>query len=253
MKLDIEKLNRLLQYWIDHNKQHANEIQKWINEIKKFDFKITEDLEEVIKLFNKINKIIESSKNKINKIKNINSFSREIHNKQEIFSKQESIEIFKFKKIGTIHTPYDNRAPYQPIENDKADFYIDINPKYMDGLYKLEKFRYIYVIYYIHRPKKEFQNIISPPWTSGEKVGVFASRSPIRPNLIGLSVVRLKKIINNRIFTSGLDVFNGTPLIDIKPYIKDLDTKKDANYGWIEDLKGYEHLLLHIKGIPHDY
>ena len=48
-------------------------------------------------------------------------------------------------------------------------------------------------------------------------------------------------------------MFDGTPLLDIKPYIKDLDTKDDANYGWIEDMDDREHLLLHIRGIPHDY
>ncbi|MBW2124324.1 MAG: SAM-dependent methyltransferase, partial [Deltaproteobacteria bacterium] len=57
----------------------------------------------------------------------------------------------------------------------------------------------------------------------------------------------------NVIYTSGLDVFDGTPLLDIKPYIRDLDSKGDANYGWIEDLEDRDHLLLHIKGIPHEY
>ena len=94
---------------------------------------------------------------------------------------------------------------------------------------------------------------VSPPWTGGARVGVFASRSPVRPNSIGLSIVRIKKIIDNKVFTSGLDVFDGTPLLDIKPYIKDLDSKSDANYGWIKEIDGDEHLHLHIKGIPHDY
>ena len=160
---------------------------------------------------------------------------------------------FKFEQIGIIRTPYIDNAPYQPIE-EEGDFRIVVDPQYTDGLYKLAKFRYIYVIYYIHRAKKqELSMIVSPQWIDGEKVGVFASRSPIRPNRIGLSIVRIKSIVNNEIFTSGLDVFDGTPLLDIKPYIKDLDMKGDANYGWIKDLDNYEHLLLHIKGIPHDY
>jgi len=50
-----------------------------------------------------------------------------------------------------------------------------------------------------------------------------------------------------------LDAFDETPVLDIKPYIKDLDVKSDANYGWIEEMEGHEHLFLHIKGIPHDY
>jgi tRNA-Thr(GGU) m(6)t(6)A37 methyltransferase TsaA len=105
----------------------------------------------------------------------------------------------------------------------------------------------------LHRVKRELSEVLSPPWTVGVKVGVFASRSPVRPNPIGISIVRIKGIINNAIFTSGMDVFDGTPLLDIKPYIKDLDTKPDANYGWIEDMDNREHLLLHIRGIPHEY
>ena len=104
-----------------------------------------------------------------------------------------------------------------------------------------------------HKVKRGLSSIVSPPWTGGVKVGVFASRSPVRPNYIGLSIVRIKHIIKNEILTSGLDVFDGTSLLDIKPYIKDLDAKPDANYGWIEEMDDYEHLLLHIKGIPHDY
>jgi len=161
---------------------------------------------------------------------------------------------FKFKQIGIIHTPYSNNdnVPYQPVEKE-GDFRIVVEPQYTDGLYKLAKFRYIYVIYYIHRVKRELSMIVSPSWTGGTDVGVFASRSPVRPNRIGISIVRIKRIIKNTIFTSGLDVFDETPLLDIKPYIKDLDSKGDANYGWIKDLDNYKHLLLHIKGIPHDY
>jgi tRNA (Thr-GGU) A37 N-methylase len=95
--------------------------------------------------------------------------------------------------------------------------------------------------------------MIQPPWAKGKKVGLFASRSPVRPNPIGLSIVRIKKIIENKIYTSGLDVFDGTPLLDIKPYIKDLDDKFDADYGWIKEMDDTEHLSLHIKGIPHGY
>jgi len=65
--------------------------------------------------------------------------------------------------------------------------------------------------------------------------------------------VRIKHITGNHIVTSGLDVFDGTPLLDIKPYIKEPDTKPNANYGWLEDLEDRAHLTLHIKGIPHEY
>jgi tRNA (adenine37-N6)-methyltransferase len=160
---------------------------------------------------------------------------------------------FYFRRIGVIHTPYKSNAPYQPVENDEGDFRIMVEPQYASGLFKLSEFRYIYVLYYTHLIRQKPSMIVSPPWTGGLKVGLFASRSPVRPNGIGLSIVRLKKISNNEIITSGMDVFDETPVLDIKPYIKDLDSKAEANYGWLEEMDDYEHLLLHIKGIPHDY
>lgn len=161
---------------------------------------------------------------------------------------------FEFKQIGVIRTPYIDNAPYQPVDDDKGEFRIVVDEKYFGGLSKLASFRYIYVIYYIDRLTHSPSMIVKPGWTPGTKVGLFASRSPIRPNPIGVSIVRIKKIVGNEIFTSGLDIFDGTPLLDIKPYVKDLDSKNDANYGWIEDLdSNKEHLWLHIKGIPHEY
>ncbi len=206
-----------------------------------------------IQLFKKMNKIFESAKKRAEKIE-YKDLTKNIEKKEKLIPKWEnSIKPYEVKGIGVIHTPYEDNAPYQPIENEQADFQIIVDPKYLEGLHKLDKFRYIYVIYYTHRVLQEVKNIISPPWTDGLEAGIFASRSPLRPNLIGLSVVRIKKIVDNKIFTSGLDVFDGTPLLDIKPYIKDLDSKDNANYGWIEDLEGYKHLLLHIRGVPHDY
>ena len=160
---------------------------------------------------------------------------------------------YTLEQIGIIKTPYQDKAPYQPIETDTEVFYIKINPQYVEGLNGISKFQYIYVIYVADRITRKVEMQVSPPWAEGKKVGVFASRSPVRPNPIGLSIVRIKNIIENKIYTSGLDVFDGTPLLDIKPYIKDLDDKVDANYGWIEEMDDMEHLSLHIKGIPHDY
>jgi tRNA-Thr(GGU) m(6)t(6)A37 methyltransferase TsaA len=160
----------------------------------------------------------------------------------------------KLKQIGIIRTPYIDKAPYQPIDEDKGDFRIVLDSEYTEGLCALDSFRYVYVIYYIDRLRRSPSMTVSPSWAPGTKVGLFASRSPLRPNPIGISIVRVKKIANNEIFTSGLDVFDNTPLLDIKPYLKELDSKDDSNYGWIGNLKSNEeHLVLHIKGIPHEY
>lgn len=159
---------------------------------------------------------------------------------------------FEFRAIGVIRTPYVDQAPYQPVVEDEGDFRVVVDEEYRTGLRDLKTFRYMYVLYFIDRLHRAPAMIETPAWTDGTTVGLFASRSPARPNPIGISVVRILAIAGNEIATSGLDVFNGTPLLDIKPYVKDLDSKSDADYGWIDRLKGNrEHMLLHIRGIPH--
>ena len=163
-----------------------------------------------------------------------------------------------YKKIGVIHTPYSKatHAPYQPVDstvNDTHLFFVELSREYIPALANLESFRYLYLIYHIDRIHHKVTLTVSPPWTNGVEVGLFASRSPLRPNPIGLSVIRIISIKDSRIYTSGLDVFNKTPLLDIKPYINDLDNKPDANCGWIDSIPDKDHLTLHIKGIPHDY
>lgn len=254
-----EKLRILMPYWIRHNNQHIQDKEKWLRKIENMGLKeAAHELEESIRILKEANRHIELANKKMEE----NSVSRpgeivetleEIHKISKEIKQTEGIMSFELKQIGVIRTPYTDNAPYQPVEEDDGDFRIVIEPQYTEGMYKLAGFRYIYVIYYIHHVKREQSMIVSPPWAGGVKVGVFASRSPVRPNHIGLSIVRIKGIINNEILTSGLDVFDGTPVLDIKPYIKDLDTKPDANYGWIEEMEDHEHLLLHIKGIPHDY
>ncbi|MEN8211012.1 MAG: tRNA (N6-threonylcarbamoyladenosine(37)-N6)-methyltransferase TrmO, partial [Thermodesulfobacteriota bacterium] len=158
----------------------------------------------------------------------------------------------QFNPIGIIRTPYTENAPYQPVEDDEQEFSIIVDPQFTKGLYELDRFNYLMLFYHIHLLEKEVKMVVEPSWSHGKKVGLFASRSPVRPNPIGLSIVRIKQINDNTIFTSGLDVFDKTPLLDIKPYIKDLDSKEDSNYGWLDDLDDQEHLQLHIKGLPHD-
>ena len=164
-----------------------------------------------------------------------------------------NMDKLKFNSIGSIKTPYLDSAPYQPVDSDDQEFYLQLQPEYVAGLKDLDSFTYIYVLYFIDRLKNTPEMEVAPPWAAGQKVGLFASRSPVRPNPIGLSVVRVKQIVDNRVYTSGLDVFDNTPLLDIKPYINDLDSKCDANNGWVQDLDEDEHLALHVQGIPHDY
>ena len=158
-----------------------------------------------------------------------------------------------FDYIGVIHTPYAEKAPYQPVEDDAQEFSIELKAEFTEGLHLLDKFNYIYVLFHVHKLERPASLTVTPPWTHDLQVGVFASRSPARPNPIGVSVVKIKRIEGNVIYVSGLDVFDGTPLLDIKPYIDQLDVKKDANLGWVGDMDDSEHLALHIKGVVHEY
>lgn len=140
----------------------------------------------------------------------------------------------KFSPIGKIHTPYVDDAPFTDYEKADGEFYVELHEEYRDGLYLLEKLNYCYIIFHIHKPKKQPRMHIFPPRGNGKEVGLFATRSPHRINSIGLTVAKIKKIEDNRMYTYGLDILDGSPLLDIKPYIRDFDMKEDSNLGWIE-------------------
>lgn len=137
-----------------------------------------------------------------------------------------------YKPIGLIHSPYKNMAPFQPMENDtNGPFVLELMPEYETALQDLEYFRYIIVLFHIDRAKGyNGSNVAHPPSLSGGTVGLFASRSPNRPNPIGLDVAKLLRIEKNMIYTSGLSALDGTPLIDVKPYTKK-DSKSDPGIG----------------------
>lgn len=161
-----------------------------------------------------------------------------------------------FKPIGVIHTPYrvGGFAPYQPLEREEGQSTIELFRGYEGALEELDKFTYIYVLFYMQAGKEEWHDKVSPPWAKGKKVGLFASRAPQRPNAVGLSVVKLRRIEGGTLHTSSIDAYDGTPLLDLKPYIRGLDSKDDANVGWVEEIEGgHEHILQHVRGIPHNH
>lgn len=161
----------------------------------------------------------------------------------------------QFQAIGTIHSPYlpSLPIPNQPPKNAPGEFWITLNPEFQEGLDKLLTYRYIYVLYALDQTQGNFNLRVHPSWAPEIEVGVFASRSPKRPNPIGLSIVELKGIEGNEILISGIDVYNGTPLLDLKPYIPVLDLKPDANDGWYDQLEDKDHLVAHMLGLQHEH
>ncbi len=155
-----------------------------------------------------------------------------------------------FQPIGTIKTPYIDKAPYQPFEDKLSRFDVEIYPEFEAGLNGLDTFRYLMLFFYLDRAKPSEKLMVDVSW-AGIRTGVFSTRSPERPNPIGFSIVKLLGREGNVLRISGVDAFNDTPLIDIKPYLLELDSKRDANNGWVDQLEDKEHMTLHLKGIPH--
>lgn len=138
-----------------------------------------------------------------------------------------------FEPIGVVHTPYRERAPRQPVEDDDTgEFRIELFPRYRGALRLIDRFSYVYVLFYMDRTGYR-GNEAHPPGLEGGSVGLFASRSPHRPNAIGLDVARIIEVVNDlQLRTSGLSALDGSPLLDLKPYTPG-DVKPDASPGWI--------------------
>ncbi len=126
-----------------------------------------------------------------------------------------------YHSIGIIRTPYVKMAPFQAKEDDDSgEFILELEEKYASGLKDLEKRKYVIVLFHIDRARGyNGSNTAHPPSMNGGTTGLFASRSPNRPNPVGLDVARLLKIEGNRVYTSGLSALDKTPLLDLKPYI----------------------------------
>ncbi len=173
--------------------------------------------------------------------------------KPEIASPPMPNETISLPVIGRAHTPYRHKAPYQPRSENEADglFYIQIAPQYVPALQSLATFRQIFVLSYLDQALSP-ELTICPPWKdTDERFGTFATRTPNRPSPIGLTRVALREIQGSRVFTGPLDLFDGTPILDIKPFILSIDgpnPQEDANDGWLD---GSDHLKLHQMGVAH--
>lgn len=107
---------------------------------------------------------------------------------------------------------------------------------YEQGLKDLDGFDYIWLIFVFHH-NRNWRPLTNPPFSDGKgRKGVFSTRSPYRPNPVGMSCVRLDSVKGNRVFVSESDLLNDTPILDIKPYIPEFDSFSDARSGWLENV-----------------
>lgn len=148
--------------------------------------------------------------------------------------------MISFKFIGRFicDRDYKDEQPRQGIFSG-AGGYIELakGENYEQALKDLDGFDYIWIIFVFHH-NSTWKPVTNPPYNDcNGKKGVFATRSPYRPNPLGMSCVKLEKITGNRVYVSGSDILNNTPVLDIKPYIPDYDSFPDASRGWLDNIE----------------
>ncbi len=140
----------------------------------------------------------------------------------------------EFSPIGVVRTPHvdPKGTPIQPVGAVDIEGFIELKQEYVEGLKDLDGFSHLILLYHFHRSKKYSLKV--KPYLEDKWRGIFATRYPARPNPIGLSVVRLSRIEGNRIYVLDVDMLDETPLLDIKPFIPDVDNRENARIGWLE-------------------
>jgi len=140
-----------------------------------------------------------------------------------------------FEPIGIIHTPFKTtaEAPIQPRYSGGKAGTIEIYSRFEEGLADLDGFSHLILIFHLHL--SEGYSLKVKPYLDNTLRGVFATRAPRRPNPLGLSVVRLDKIEKNILYVSNVDMVDGTPLLDIKPYVPEFDKDEKIEIGWLKE------------------
>jgi tRNA-Thr(GGU) m(6)t(6)A37 methyltransferase TsaA len=144
----------------------------------------------------------------------------------------------RFKTIGKIRTPFREPAgtPIQPSRAGGARGTVEVFDEYADGLKDLEGFERIWLIYWLDRAPEP--RLLVTPFLDNCERGVFATRAPARPNAIGMSAVRLLRIMGNTLEVADIDIVDGTPLLDIKPYVAEFDCHAVKKSGWFDQAAG---------------
>jgi tRNA-Thr(GGU) m(6)t(6)A37 methyltransferase TsaA len=143
-----------------------------------------------------------------------------------------------YRPIGIIHSPFTNieGMPIQPTGASGIQGTVEVFPEFAEGLKDLAGFSHIMLLYHFHQVQEA--KLVVTPFMDPQPRGVFATRAPKRPNPIGLSIVRLLSIEQNILRIENVDILDGTPLLDIKPYVPDFDQPPADRVGWLEQAKG---------------
>jgi len=141
----------------------------------------------------------------------------------------------KYRQIGVIKTPFKEKkgTPIQPKAARGVKGVVEVFEQFKEGLKDIDGFSHIILIYHFHLSKK--YSLLVKPYMDDNFHGVFATRAPARPNNIGISVVKLLKIEDNKLYIENVDIIDETPLLDIKPYVPEFETEEKIRKGWLEE------------------
>jgi tRNA-Thr(GGU) m(6)t(6)A37 methyltransferase TsaA len=147
----------------------------------------------------------------------------------------EAVAEITYSPIGVVHSPFKEPkgTPIQPPSAEGVAGTVEVFPECVEGLKDLDGFSHIILLYHFHLSKESPLRV--KPFMDDEVHGVFAMRGPSRPNPIGLSVVRLVRVEGNVLHIEGVDIVDGTPLLDIKPYVPEFDARDVERIGWLEE------------------
>ena len=143
----------------------------------------------------------------------------------------------EFQPIGVIHTPFTEPEgmPIQPAGAAGVKGTVEVFEEFRAGLKDLDGFSHVILLYHFHRSRGFKLHVV--PFMDCQPRGVFATRAPKRPNPIGISVVRLCGISDGVLEVENVDILDGTPLLDIKPYVPEFDTQPEIKTGWLESAR----------------
>ena len=146
--------------------------------------------------------------------------------------------------IGVIHSEHHvaKQTPIQPVCAEGSPGRVEVFPQYAEGLDDIEGFSHLHLIYWFHRAADIAGSVAGPsplklvPFLDDVPRGVFATRAPVRPNPLGMSVVRLVERRGSDLLVEDLDVLDGTPLLDIKPNVARFDVRLETRSGWMDEV-----------------
>jgi len=142
--------------------------------------------------------------------------------------------VIAYEPIGVVRSPFTERRgmPLQSVAAAEVQGRVELEPRLAPGLRDLDGFSHLHLITHLHRSASSDLEVV--PYLDAAVHGVFATRSPRHPNPIGLSVVRLERVEGATLHVAGLDLLDGTPVLDLKPYVPAFDAVPAERTGWLE-------------------